>query len=301
MQHVEFKDWSAERRAHFEVKAAEALSDADAHLEEAMRYALLDGGKRVRALLVYAAGIVTGAKSALLDEAALAVECIHAYSLVHDDMPCMDNDVLRRGKPTTHVKFGEATALLAADALQTEAFVRLTSGTDEAVARVELVRILSDAAGRKGMCGGQQVDIDSVGVHLDIPSLRRMHAMKTGALIRAAVLMGGAAGEGNLYSRATDALRRYAEAIGLGFQVVDDILDVTADSATLGKTAGKDEMAEKPTYVTLLGLDEARRLARSCHSDALAALDEIDATDGVAAGSTVRLREIADYVVGRSY
>ena len=284
---------------------------APAELVEAMRYAVLDGGKRLRPLLVMAAWeAVSGESSALadpgeqailragLDESALraacAVELIHAYSLVHDDMPCMDNDVLRRGKPTVHVKFGEASALLAGDALQALAFELLTPESDamppERQAR--LCRLLARAAGSGGMAGGQAIDLASVGASLSESQLRDMHRLKTGALLQASVMMGAACGDAS--ALAMSALNQYGAAIGLAFQVMDDILDVTADSATLGKTAGKDAEHDKPTYVSVLGMERSVAHAQELLGQALAAL----AQSGLR--NTRALQGLADMVVNRS-
>ncbi|HEY0884509.1 MAG TPA: farnesyl diphosphate synthase, partial [Ramlibacter sp.] len=248
------------------------VADAPAGLGEAMRYAVLDGGKRLRPLLVLAAcEAVAGHAEAGL-RAACAVELIHAYSLVHDDMPCMDNDVLRRGKPTVHVKFGEAQALLAGDALQALAFELLApeDATFPAAVQATLCRLLARAAGHAGMAGGQAIDLASVGRALDEAQLREMHRRKTGALLQGCVLMGAACGAADANTQA--ALADYGAAVGLAFQVIDDILDVTADSATLGKTAGKDAVQAKPTYVSVLGLERSRRLAAELLEQALAAL-----------------------------
>ena len=275
--------WSHARLTQVEQALSRwVVADAPAGLGESMRYAVLDGGKRLRPLLVLAAreavadGHADGASAAALDEAALragcAVELIHAYSLVHDDMPCMDNDVLRRGKPTVHVQFGQAQALLAGDALQALAFELLTPegvGIDAAV-QASLCRILARAAGYEGMAGGQAIDLASVGHQLTEAQLRQMHRLKTGALLEASVMMGAACGHTSTETR--DALRRYGQAIGLAFQVVDDILDVTADAATLGKTAGKDAANDKPTYVSLMGLQAARDHAHALLQEALSAL-----------------------------
>lgn len=236
-------------------------ADAPAGLGDAMRYAVLDGGKRLRPLLVLATCEAVGGHAGAAMRAACAVELIHAYSLVHDDMPCMDNDVLRRGKPTVHVRFGEAQALLAGDALQALAFELLVPGdgslSDGMSAR--LCRLLALAAGADGMAGGQAVDLASVGVALDQPALEAMHRRKTGALLQASVTMGAATGTPS--PQALALLAEYGACVGLAFQVVDDILDVTADSATLGKTAGKDAAADKPTFVSLMGLDQAQAYA----------------------------------------
>jgi farnesyl diphosphate synthase len=265
--------WSGERLQRIEEALGRwVAADAPAGLGEAMRYAVLDGGKRLRPLLVLAAcEAVDGHAEAGL-RAACAVELIHAYSLVHDDMPCMDNDVLRRGKPTVHVKFGQAQALLAGDALQALAF-ELLAPEDAAYpdgVQASLCRLLARAAGHAGMAGGQAIDLASVGRALDETQLREMHQRKTGALLRASVLMGAACGAAD--ARAQAALGDYGAAVGLAFQVIDDILEVTADSATLGKTAGKDAAQAKPTYVSVLGLEPARRLARELLEQALAAL-----------------------------
>jgi farnesyl diphosphate synthase len=246
-------------------------ADAPAGIGEAMRYAVLDGGKRLRPMMVLAASACTGGADEAALRAAVAVELIHAYSLVHDDMPCMDNDVLRRGKPTVHVKYGEAQAMLAGDAMQALAFEILTpeEGVEPAL-QARLCRLLARAAGHAGMAGGQAIDLASVGQPLDEDSLRRMHRLKTGALLQASVLMGAACGTTD--TKGWDALTDYGAAVGLAFQVVDDILDVTQESAQLGKTAGKDLDANKPTYVTALGLDAARRHAQDLREQARAAL-----------------------------
>ena len=260
-----FKEWTEERLAQVEQSLKHGIdAHAPAQLGEAMRYAVLDGGKRLRPLLVLAAAQAVGVDleaatvsdqpSALAAlKAACAVELIHAYSLVHDDMPCMDNDVLRRGKPTVHVKYGEAQALLAGDALQALAFEFLTpqDGSTELSVQAVQVGLLARASGYEGMAGGQAIDLASVGLPLTEVQLRQMHKLKTGALLRCSVQL-GAVCAGKPSSTVADALTRYAEALGLAFQVVDDILDVTSDSATLGKTAGKDAAADKPTYVSLL-------------------------------------------------
>lgn len=270
--------------------------DAPAGLGLAMRYGVLDGGKRLRPLLVLAAAQAVGVPPPLREatlRAACAVELIHAYSLVHDDMPCMDNDVLRRGKPTVHVQFGEAQAMLAGDAMQALAFEVLT--VDEAVPpalQARLCRLLALSAGHAGMAGGQAIDLAHIGKAMDEQALRDMHRRKTGALLQASVLMGAACGHAVPPGR-WEALKHYGDAIGLAFQVVDDVLDVTQASETLGKTAGKDQDANKPTYVTVLGLDAAMQLARSLRDHALGALDGGGLTDAA------RLRELAHKVVDR--
>lgn len=291
----DFSAWMAAQQARVEQALSDWVpADAPAGLGEAMRYAVLDGGKRLRPLLVLAAAeTVQGHAEAAL-RAACATELIHAYSLVHDDMPCMDNDVLRRGKPTAHVQFGEAPALLAGDALQALAFELLTPEGEAvpAAMQAELCRLLARAAGAQGMAGGQAIDLASVGRALTEPKLRAMHRLKTGALLQASVRMGAACGTG-VPAAALSALDDYGAAIGLAFQVVDDILDVTADSAVLGKTAGKDAAADKPTYVSLFGLQAAQALADDLRAQALAALDASGLRD------TERLRALADLVVQR--
>jgi farnesyl diphosphate synthase len=274
-------------------------------LGKAMRYAVLDGGKRLRPLLVLAAcEAVRGEEEAAL-RAACATELIHAYSLVHDDMPCMDNDVLRRGKPTVHVQFGEAQALLAGDALQALAFELLTPAEGTAVAfatQARLCRLLARAAGSSGMAGGQAIDLASVGLKLDENQLRQMHRLKTGALLQASVLMGAACGDASQAQQA--ALSDYGAAIGLAFQVVDDILDVTADSATLGKTAGKDAVQDKPTYVSLMGLARAQAHAHELHAQALAALARFQALSAAQTAGLDEpraLRALADLVIERAH
>ncbi|NIE66002.1 farnesyl diphosphate synthase [Burkholderia sp. Ax-1719] len=262
-----------------------------APLHDAMRYAVLGGGKRVRPLLCHAAGELTNATPEALDAAACALEMIHVYSLVHDDMPCMDDDDMRRGKPTVHVKYDEPTALLVGDALQSQAFVALTSDVMDAAHQAALVRELALASGSIGMAGGQAIDLASVGHSLTREQLETMHRLKTGALLRAAVRMGALAGD-TPSADALAALDKYSAAVGLAFQVVDDILDVTADSATLGKTAGKDAKDGKPTYVSIIGLDASRALAQQLRADAHAALEPFGAR-------AQRLAELADLVVNR--
>lgn len=295
---VRFAAWMAERLARFE-QAAEAQLPSTAvepkRLHEAMRYAALGGGKRVRPLLVYAAGEVAEALPAVLDAAALAVEYVHVYSLIHDDLPCMDDDVLRRGKPTVHVAFDEATAMLAGDALQAEAFKALADSSAPDAARAALMRELAHAAGTEGMCGGQALDLAAVGRELSLDELERMHRMKTGAMLRACVRMGALAGR--VDDLAFKALDDYGRAMGLAFQVVDDVLDVEQDSATLGKTAGKDAQQGKPTYVSVLGIHAARAWAERLRREAHLALARLP-RDRVAAAR--RLRELADFIVIRT-
>jgi farnesyl diphosphate synthase len=267
------------------------VAAAPVRLHEAMRYAVLDGGKRVRPLLVHAAGELHGADRAVLARAAAAVEMIHAYSLVHDDMPCMDDDALRRGKPTVHVKYDEATALLVGDALQSQAFLVLAEAGGDPASTVQMLRVLAAASGSVGMCGGQAIDLASVGITLSLAELEQMHRLKTGALLRASVMLGALCGK-TPDAAETAALDAYAAAVGLAFQVVDDVLDATADTTTLGKTAGKDAVDQKPTYVSILGLDESRALAQKLREDAHRALLPFG-------DNARRLRELADLIVQR--
>ncbi|MFY9127933.1 MAG: polyprenyl synthetase family protein [Limnohabitans sp.] len=303
-----FKSWSEVRLAQVEQMLKQGIdAHAPAGLGEAMRYAVLDGGKRLRPLLVLAAAEAIGidldaatvsdqpaAHAAL--RAACAVELIHAYSLVHDDMPCMDNDVLRRGKPTVHVKYGEAQALLVGDGLQALAFEFLTplDGSTDLQVQALQVGLLARAAGYEGMAGGQAIDLASVGLPLTEAQLRQMHRLKTGALLLCSVQL-GAVSAGKPSSTVYDALSQYAQALGLAFQVVDDVLDVTSDSATLGKTAGKDAAADKPTYVALLGLAPAQELATQLYAESLSALQ----VSGLNATATAALRALASQVVER--
>ena len=287
--------WRQNQQAAVEHALSDWVSaDAPAGLGEAMRYAVLDGGKRLRPLLVLATAEAVGGSPEAAMRAACAVELIHAYSLVHDDMPCMDNDVLRRGKPTVHVQFGEAQALLVGDALQALAFELLTPevGVDPAMANA-LCRLLARAAGAHGMAGGQAVDLASVGLALDQPALERMHRLKTGALLQASVLMGAACGAPD--AQALGHWQRFGASLGLAFQVVDDILDVTADSATLGKTAGKDAAADKPTFVALLGLASAQAYADQLLSTAH------DALHGTGLSQVAPLHALADWVGRRNH
>jgi farnesyl diphosphate synthase len=261
-------------------------------LHDAMRYATLGGGKRVRPLLAFAAGELSGADPEKLEVVACAVELIHAYSLVHDDLPCMDDDVLRRGRPTCHVEYDEATALLVGDSLQTLAF-ELMASQPLGERQLEMIALLAHASGSRGMAGGQAIDLASVGKPLEQTELELMHALKTGALIRAAVLLGALAGQ-PLSADERSQLDRFAKRAGLLFQVVDDILDCTASTATLGKTAGKDEAADKPTYVALLGLERARDYAAELRTEALSALSIF----GERAG---RLTQLADFICHRQF
>ena len=294
-------DWSAQQLALIEQAlsrwvACPKEAPAPAGLGDAMRYAVLDGGKRLRPLLVMAAcAAVNGNQHAAL-RSACAVELIHAYSLVHDDMPCMDNDVLRRGKPTVHVQFGQAQALLAGDALQALAFEFLTPDDDsvDTATQARLCRMLAQAAGMHGMAGGQAIDLASVGLPLTAAQLHEMHRLKTGALLQASVMMGACCGAA--LPVVQDALRDYGAAVGLAFQVVDDVLDVTADSATLGKTAGKDAAQDKPTFVSLMGLEASKDYAQQLLARALASLDLIEAKG---LHNTAALRALADMLVNR--
>ncbi|HEX5357709.1 MAG TPA: farnesyl diphosphate synthase [Aquabacterium sp.] len=303
-----FKDWSAQVLARVESALSEWVpASAPAGLGDAMRYGVLDGGKRLRALLVQAAADAAGAgataqgRDAAL-RAACAVELIHAYSLIHDDMPCMDNDILRRGKPTVHVQFGEAQAMLAGDAMQALAFEVLTPDVDEGAAtdpvlQARLCRLLARASGQSGMAGGQAIDLASVGHALDEATLRDMHQRKTGALLRASVQMGAACAGLQTDSAAWKALTEYGHAMGLAFQIVDDVLDATQGSETLGKTAGKDADANKPTYVSLLGLQGARDEADGLLQQSLAAL----ARSGLSAVDTAALAALAERIVHRDH
>jgi len=304
----QLQSWSAEVLARVEAALGEWVpASAPAGLGDAMRYGVLDGGKRLRALLVEAAAEAVGALNTPVGReaalrAACAVELIHAYSLVHDDMPCMDNDVLRRGKPTVHVAFGEAQAMLAGDAMQALAFEVLTPDVGEGAGvppalQARLVRLLARASGQSGMAGGQAIDLASVGHSLDEATLRDMHRRKTGALLRASVQMGAACGELAANTPAWQALTEHGHAMGLAFQIVDDVLDATQPSDTLGKTAGKDADANKPTYVSLLGLDGARREADELLAQALAALGR----SGLGGDATGALAALAHRIVHRDH
>jgi len=302
---ISLSEWMKQIQGQVEIALAEFLPPTQqipATLHEAMHYAVLDGGKRVRPLLVFAAGQLFGANPAELIRAACAVEMIHAYSLVHDDMPCMDNDALRRGKPTVHVKFGEATALLVGDALQSQAFMILSNGKNPATRQLKMLQILAHASGSMGMCGGQAIDLASVGMQLSRDQLEQMHQLKTGALLRASVLLGALCGQ-EFNEIELSALNRYSHAIGLAFQVVDDILDATSDSASLGKTAGKDAADNKPTYVSILGLEASQLLAEnlrlSAHS-ALTVFSNSTQPTSDAHSDTARLYQLADFIVQRT-
>lgn len=296
-----FPQWLAQAVLQVEQQLDKQLPPLQEHpsiLHDAMRYAVLGSGKRVRAALVYAAGLASvvthelpEAQLEALSLAASAVELIHAYSLVHDDLPCMDDDDMRRGRPTCHIQYGEAMALLAADALQPLAFQCLARMPVAPALISQSVEILGKAAGSLGMVGGQVIDVVNVGNLLELSQLQQMHRMKTGAMIEASVLLGAVAVATDSVTRA--ALERYAAAIGLAFQVVDDILDVTADSQALGKTAGKDAQDNKPTYVSIMGLEASKQFAQELYQQALDALLPLD--------NSQRLRELADFIIRRSY
>ncbi|SFJ89992.1 farnesyl-diphosphate synthase [Methylophaga sulfidovorans] len=291
------QDWMLKHQSQIEFVLEKRLQQAQkpgsARLFDAMRYATLGGGKRLRALLVYATGQALGAKQSAMDVAASAVEMIHAYSLVHDDMPIMDDDDLRRGRPTCHKAYDEATALLVGDALQTLAFETLCDDILTEKQQSRMIKTLSQASGAAGMAGGQAIDLESVGKKLDIDALQAMHKLKTGALIRASVVLGALAAEE--YDEQTLAhLDRYADCIGLAFQVQDDVLDVITDTETLGKTQGADIALNKPTYPALLGLEKAQQKAVALIEKALTHLDECPFNTEV-------LATLAQFVVKRSH
>jgi len=291
----EFSQFAHESRARVENALDRCLPPgADpTQLRAAMRYSLFNGGKRVRPILAYAAALAVKSdiNLTLVDPVAAALECLHSYSLVHDDLPAMDDDDLRRGKPTCHIAFNEATAILAGDGLQTLAFDLLTTTELPSQTQIQLIRQLALGSGIEGMVLGQAIDLAAVDHHLDLAQLENMHRHKTGALIRASVAMGAiCAGATNEQLAALD---NYAAAIGLAFQVQDDILDVTSDTATLGKQQGADIARNKPTYVSLLGLDAAKAKAEELHSQALVALAVFDE-------GAIQLRQLASYIVERS-
>jgi len=294
---ADFNEWAARLRQRIERVLDDLLPSASlvpSRLHDAMRYAVLDGGKRVRPLLAFAAGEATGADPAQVARMAAVVELVHAYSLVHDDLPSMDDDALRRGKPTCHIAYDEATALLVGDSLHSLAFQVLA---ETAVAspeeRLEMVGMLAKAVGSRGMAGGQAIDLESVGQSLNLPELELMHIHKTGALICAAVRLGAGCGRG-LTEERRDRLDHYAKCVGLAFQVVDDVLDAEASTATLGKTAGKDAARHKPTYVSVLGVDSAQDMAGELYRDALGALAGFG-------GEAERLRDLAGFIVQRRF
>ncbi len=293
---ADFAAWMGSIQARMEGALARHLpgaQQAPARLHQAMRYAALEGGKRVRPLLTFAAGELVGADPARLDVAACAVEMVHSYSLVHDDMPCIDDDILRRGKRTVHVEYDEATALLVGDALQTLAFQLLAEHTaaGDAATQLDMLRTLAVAAGSRGMAGGQAIDLESTGKTLSQTELEFMHVRKTGALISAAVKLGALCA-----GPCPAALEQYANRVGLAFQVVDDVLDTEASTATLGKTAGKDSKQGKPTYVSAMGVARARQFAEELRLGAHAALDTLGS-----GARTRRLRQVADFVVLRKF
>ena len=295
---TDFLEWSRERQQLVEVRLQEILPSAEivpARLHEAMRYAVLGGGKRIRPLLACASGELANAALDRVLIAGAAVEMIHAYSLVHDDLPCMDDDVLRRGKPTCHVEFDEATALLVGDALQSLAFQLLAEYklADDPAVQLDMVKMLAAASGSRGMAGGQAIDLDAVGKQLSVPELEFMHIHKTGAIIRAALQLGVRCGPG-LNESELQKIDHFAKFIGLAFQVVDDVLDSESNTATLGKTAGKDARSDKPTYVSAIGLQSAKVFARELRDDAIEALAGF--------GSRARrLRQLADFIVMREF
>ncbi|MEQ1767962.1 MAG: polyprenyl synthetase family protein [Methylotenera sp.] len=291
----DFYAWAASNQTRIEQVLEKVLPCANLapeKLHSAMRYSALGGGKRVRALLCYAAAELCKTDFLIADAAASAVELIHAYSLVHDDMPCMDDDDLRRGKPSCHKQYDDATALLVGDALQSLAFEVLSQPnlTTIFVQQVGMLHLLAQASGSAGMAGGQAIDLAAVGKPLTQAELETMHQLKTGALIQASVLLGAISGT----EAQITAVRTYAAKVGLAFQVIDDILDVEADTSTLGKTAGKDADSNKPTYVTLLGLAQAKLLTQQLYNDAIAALIPFGA-------SAERLRELAGFITQRSF
>ena len=264
-------------------------------LHEAMRYSVLGGGKRVRALLAYGAGEFCGAQLNKIDLPAASVEIIHAFSLVHDDMPCMDNDDLRRGKPSTHNKYGDAMAMLVGDALQSLAFALISQEKllNNATQKLQMLHILALASGSRGMAGGQAIDLESIGIPLTRAELEHMHIQKTGALIRAAALLGAYSAD-NPDEDKVKAVDHFAKSIGLAFQVVDDILDAKADTKTLGKTAGKDADQNKSTYVTILGVSAAQQLVDELHANAMAALSFYGSEADL-------LRQLANFITQRSF
>ncbi len=297
MSALPFPDWMRAVQTRIDTTLSRLLPPDEAipsRLHQAMRYASLNGGKRVRPLLAFAAGELTNGPPERLEIVSSAVELIHAYSLVHDDLPCMDNDILRRGRPTCHVEYDEPTALLVGDCLQSFAFELLARedlGRPEH--QLEMVRLLAHASGSCGMAGGQAIDLGAVGQSLNQPELELMHALKTGALIRTAVRLGALCGEA-LTDEANEALDRFAKRAGLLFQVVDDILDCTASTATLGKTAGKDAAAEKPTYVSLMGLERAREFADDLRAQTLESL-------AIFGERGQRLIDLTDFITHRKF
>lgn len=292
----DFQDWSRQVAMDMERTLSDLLPSPNTQpqrLHAAMRYSSLGGGKRVRPMLAFAAGLVTDADPARLKLVSAAVEFVHAYSLIHDDLPCMDNDILRRGRPTCHIEFDEATALLAGDALQALAFEIVSTHklTDSAEIQLQMIQHFTKACGSHGMAGGQAIDLASVNKTITLPELEYMHILKTGALIRASVQLGALCGRA-LQANEMQHLDRYAKCVGLAFQVVDDILDCESNTEKLGKTSGKDQDANKPTYVSLMGLSPAKRFADELLTDAHAAVESF----GEKAN---RLRQLAEFIVRR--
>lgn len=295
---ADFQSWAHVRLGRIEATLQSVLPQPDIapqRLHQAMRYAVLGAGKRVRPLLAFAAGELAGADTGRVAIAGTAVELIHAYSLVHDDLPCMDDDVLRRGKPTCHVEYDEATALLVGDALQSLAFQLLGEYrlADDTTVQLEMVKLLAAAAGSRGMAGGQAIDLEAVGRALAVPELEFMHIHKTGALIRASAILGARCGN-HLDEEELARVDLFAKSVGLAFQVVDDVLDAEASTATLGKTAGKDAQQGKPTYVSALGVVQSKALAEELRENALAAI-------AVFGDRALRLAQVADFIVLRKF
>ena len=295
---TDFQAWAAAGQSRIEAVLRQLLPApeiAPQRLHQAMRYAVLGSGKRVRPLLAFAAGELSGADPQRVAMAGAAVEMIHAYSLVHDDLPCMDDDVLRRGKPTCHVEYDEPTALLVGDALQSLAFQVITGHKlcDDATIQLEMTKLLAVASGSRGMAGGQAIDLESVGKELSVPELEFMHVHKTGAIIRAAAILGLHCGA-PLSAQAHAHVDHFAKLIGLAFQVVDDVLDADATTATLGKTAGKDAQQGKPTYVSAMGVSRARAFAEELRVNAMKSLESFGE-------SALRLRQLADFIVLRKF
>lgn len=295
---VDFQNWTSHCQERIETYLQSRLPATNCvpeRLHKAMRYSVLGGGKRVRPLLAFAAGELSFADVERVTIVASAVELIHAYSLVHDDLPCMDDDILRRGKPTCHIEFDEATALLTGDSLQTLAFELMAENrlADTAETQLAMIAQLALASGSRGMAGGQAFDLDSVGKTLSLPELEFMHIHKTGALIRAAVML-GARCSGRLDDAQLSQLDHFAKCVGLAFQVIDDLLDTEATTATLGKTAGKDAENNKPTYVSILGISEARELADKLQHDAYQALSGFG-------DAALRLRQVTDFIIKRKF
>lgn len=294
---MDFSEFHSQYKAHIEKLIQNHINTEiiDTKLSDAMAYGLLGGGKRVRGLLAYAAAEAVGRQTTMTDTCAVALECIHAYSLIHDDLPAMDDDDLRRGKPTCHIAFDEATAILAGDALQTAAFELISQPHTDFPAKTQLAMIatLAKASGSSGMVAGQAIDLSAVNRTLDLNELINMHSLKTGALIHASVIL-GAQSTGNATQTQLAALTDYANAIGLAFQIQDDILDVTSDTATLGKQQGADAALNKPTFVTLLGLEEATKKAQALHQQALSALAPLG-------DNTQWLKALANYIIQRRF